>query len=328
MALSRKIIETLSHLLKDEKEVAFLLYPNHWNVGDSAIWYGTIVALRQLGIRVRYIANHKTYTALELKRHVPNGPILLCGGGNFGDLYPDEGGLRLRVLKDFQDREVIQLPQSIWYDDPKNANAIKPFIQNKNFHLLVRDKDSLARAAKIFGIKATLCPDMAFMLEGILRVKPHQYTGFDFRYLKRDDKESQSSMDPKEQLESKIVTDWLQEDDEYLHSWPIDSVLTHKIVQKWIDGTKLPMWIVVPAANKLAKERTNAGLILLQQGEHLVTDRLHAGIMGAITGQRVSMIDNVYGKNGSLYSAWLQNHFSNISIYDSFKDFYAHKNKS
>jgi hypothetical protein len=109
------IARVLAPLLRDVEGVALVGFPHHWNIGDSVIWAGTLQVLRELGIPVRYVCTPKTYDAAELRLHLPAGPVLLTGGGNFGDVYLDEVALRRRVFEDFPDRHVIQLPQSIWF---------------------------------------------------------------------------------------------------------------------------------------------------------------------------------------------------------------------
>ena len=57
-------------------------------------------------------------TRSRSRRALPDGPILLNGGGNLGDVYARQQGVRERVLEAFVGRPVVQMPQSIWYRDP------------------------------------------------------------------------------------------------------------------------------------------------------------------------------------------------------------------
>lgn len=46
---------------------------------------------------------------------------------------------------------------------------------------------------------------------------------------------------------------------------------------------------------------------LASQYEHIVTDRLHFAVCGMVCGRRVTLLPNVYWKNRSMYSTWLEN---------------------
>src|SRR5690606_1736326 len=146
--------------------------------------------LKHLNIQVRYVSTHRTYDKTALTRHHPEGAILLCGGGNFGDIYPDEASLRNRILEDFPDRKIIQLPQRIWFSsDAAAAPTEELFERTSNFTLLVREKASLDRATNLLSQQAILCPDMALALEADLAFKETSSDICSYRFLKRDDGE-------------------------------------------------------------------------------------------------------------------------------------------
>src|SRR5215207_2636479 len=67
--------------------VALVDFPNHTNVGDQAIWVGARRLLEQLGSDVGYVADHASYSPRRLRQRVPHGPVLLHGGGSFGDVW-------------------------------------------------------------------------------------------------------------------------------------------------------------------------------------------------------------------------------------------------
>ena len=92
---------------------ALVDFPDHANVGDSAIWLGTTAFFRrQHAVEPRYVASIAAFSPAALRRAHPEGPILIHGGGNFGDLWPRHQAFRERLLETFPDRLIVQLPQS------------------------------------------------------------------------------------------------------------------------------------------------------------------------------------------------------------------------
>ena len=107
---------TLGGLGPLEPPVVLLDFPNHGNVGDSAIWRGEVTWLRQTVGASRFVCEIANYCNEQLRAVLKDaGTILLHGGGNLGDLWPTHQVFRERILDEFPDRRVIQLPQSIQF---------------------------------------------------------------------------------------------------------------------------------------------------------------------------------------------------------------------
>ncbi|MEI7863424.1 MAG: polysaccharide pyruvyl transferase family protein, partial [Planctomycetota bacterium] len=165
--------ETLRELLPPGTRCGLVLYPDHWNAGDAAIWGGTRQVLGELGVEVAYGCDTTSYDKRALTRALPEGPILIAGGGNFGDVYVPEHALRLQILDDHSGRPVIQLPQSIWFRGTEGAAATAEALRkHANAMLLLRDAPSLAFAQRHFPSPARLCPDAAIALD--LSAEPRQ----------------------------------------------------------------------------------------------------------------------------------------------------------
>src|SRR5262245_38556115 len=131
---------------------ALVDFPDHANVGDSAIWLGTIEYFRrQHHTEPRYVASIPAFSPAALRRAHPEGPILIHGGGNFGDIWLRHQAFRERLLETFPDRAIVQLPQSVHYGDARAADRTARIIaRHGNVRLLVRDRASLAFAAARF----------------------------------------------------------------------------------------------------------------------------------------------------------------------------------
>ncbi|HEY9235149.1 MAG TPA: polysaccharide pyruvyl transferase family protein, partial [Phenylobacterium sp.] len=150
---------------------ALVDFPNHSNVGDSAIWAGEMAYLRQHAPEPpSYVCSLGDFSMEELQRRCPQGPIFIHGGGNFGDVWPHHQAFRNRLMELCPDREIIQLPQSIHFASPeKLAETSRVIERHGKFTLFVRDRESLELARKHFPCETILCPDMAFFIGPIAR---------------------------------------------------------------------------------------------------------------------------------------------------------------
>ena len=171
--LASRLRDTLAGLVPARSTVAVIGFPNHSNPGDSAIWLGVLAGLRDLDCRVAYACDFHTYDRGALRRAVGSGPILITGGGNFGDLYPPEQELRERVVTDFADSPIVQLPQSVHFRDAASIDRARGvFRSHERFSLIVRDIESRALVERELGIEPVLAPDCAFLLGPLARPAP------------------------------------------------------------------------------------------------------------------------------------------------------------
>ena len=307
--LSGRIDAVLRRHLGGAPAVALAMYPHHANVGDSAIWWGSTRALRRAGARMAYVCDHRTFDPRALRRALPEGPLLLLGGGNFGDVYRDERDLRERILREVRDRPVIQLPQSLWFRDPREADRLAALCaDHPSFHLMVRDTRSRDFAARRLGLRATLCPDMAFALGDLSASRAAAET--DVLVLARSDPESRGgemrwTTDAGRRRER---ADWPMRWPEATRGWPRGLRLS------WVRNQALrrlpglgPEWLRRLTAapwDDFAQERTLAGCRWLSRGRVLVTDRLHGHILAVLCGQPHVVFDTVNGKIRAFYETW------------------------
>jgi pyruvyl transferase EpsO len=233
---------------------------------------------------------------------MPRGTILIHGGGNFGTLWPHHQALRERILDGLKDYRIVQLPQTIRYEDEASLQQTARLIaSHPDFHLFVRDAHSLEIAREQLDAKATLCPDAALLLAGKLR---REAPVVDCLVLARTDKER--AVDGLERAFARSslsveAADWL---DEPRGSWhtlrdrfkyasrrPLAS-------SKWFQFVMLAIW------DRLASERTQRGCRLLSRGRIVITDRLHAHILSTLLGIPHIVLDNNYGKLSRFIDAW------------------------
>ena len=297
--LRHRALQVMQPLLDPAEPFALIDFPNHTNVGDSAIWLGELSLLRALGARhLRYTCDYKTYSRGELAARVGRGTILLSGGGNFGDLYPHHQELREEVLQAFPRNRVIQLPQSLHF---RSRDALERAAHicdaHPDFTLLARDQVTLMTAERTFRSRVELCPDLAFCLESLPR-RPRQPEGIVF--LKRRDREARLRSARAVEAEDVIRVDWPHEEGGLSHR--IHAALQRRTAKhRWLGqlhGTTARL------RESMAKYRVGVGCRLLGRGRAVITDRLHAHIFCILMRIPHCVLDNSYGKVRGCWDTW------------------------
>jgi pyruvyl transferase EpsO len=295
--LNQRIRDVLIEAFGEHRRVALLDFPNHSNVGDSAIYLGERTYLRRAGVKVVYSCEFNTYSRSALAQAIGDGLILLHGGGNFGDLWPEYQLFRERVIADFPNNPIVQLPQTIHFgrqDEARRARSV--FTRHPQFRLLVRDQRSLAFAAEHLGLSATLCPDLAFTLRG----QPRADAEVPVLWLARTDQESAAgSADVASP--AVVKTDWVEDDDSV--QFRVSRKMAHFLSRKMPSSSPARL-ALTSSYNRLATLRVRRGCATLSRGEVVVTDRLHAHILCLLLGIPHFLTDNSYGKLRSFYESW------------------------
>jgi exopolysaccharide biosynthesis predicted pyruvyltransferase EpsI len=250
---------------------ALLDFPDHANVGDSAIWLGELVMLRGItGRDPDYVCTWHDFDEQALRTACPDGIVFLHGGGNLGDIWPHHQQMRETVLERLRDRTVVQLPQSIHFRDASAAARFAGIAaRHPQLTLYARDTASLAIAQQMVGTVAALAPDSAFALGGQARREPD----VPVLALMRTDKER---VDSTPALPAgTFVCDWLEDDD-------------------GLSGDHAA----------LATARVARGLRLLSRGQTIATDRPHGHILALLLDIPHIVFDNDYGKIGRYVATW------------------------
>ena len=168
--LSRIAARALEPFILDEP-YALVDFPNHSNVGDSAIWAGEMAYLRRYAPQPpAYVCSIPDFSMDELLERCPTGPIFIHGGGNFGDIWLPHQEFRNQLLERTKGRQLIQLPQSIHFSSMEKLEEVARLIEAHGaFTLFVRDQESYDLARRHFQCETILCPDMAFFIGPIPR---------------------------------------------------------------------------------------------------------------------------------------------------------------
>ena len=277
----------------ESESVALLDFPVYANVGDAAIWCGEIAWLAGLGKKISYCCSLAGLEDDALARIDPSQPILLSGGGNFGDIWEHHQKFREHVLTRFRDRRIVQLPQSIHFRCEARADQTARIIeQHPAFVLLVRDVPSLEFARRKFQCEVYLCPDAAFQLG----VQQPGVPLFDVLALLREDEERVLTPEHR-QLSSVRTEDWLTES-RMLNRARAAVALVSGSLTAGSQGARLHRF------NAVAGARVRRGLDQLSRGRAIVTDRLHGHILSTLLGRPQALLDNEYGKIGRFLDAF------------------------
>lgn len=223
---------------------------------------------------------------------------------------------RLKILNEFPGVPVIQMPQSIHFNDDALLEQTKLAIrQHGNFTLVVRDQPSYDFAIAQFECKVFLCPDMAFFIGPIAA---SQHADYDRFILSRTDHEKSSNwIDVLTSLNLHVsidVNDWLEQD---IFEKILNRIQRHTVgIRTVMDPSNkvlLKLWCI------LAKCRLARGRALLERGRVVISDRLHVHILSILLNKPHVLIDNNYGKLGSLHQAWTMP-YEGVKFVDSLED--------
>jgi pyruvyl transferase EpsO len=295
--LRDQIRSTLAPLAQGHSTCALVDFPDHSNVGDSAIWLGALGWLSDAGIRVGYRCDPETYNRKQLERSVPDGPIFINGGGNLGDVWQRHQRLREAVVTDFRDRPIVQLPQTVHFERAETLAAARQlFDVHPNLTLLVRDRLSLEFVRTEFRAQSALCPDMAFYLGALDRERPPDV---DILWLHREDREASGTIGPVPS--DVLVCDWLDDRIPALRR-------VRRVLRPLAMREPRPLYVLAGALaasyDVQARQRLRDGCRLLSRGQVVITDRLHAHILCLLLGIRHVLLDNSYGKVRRVHEAW------------------------
>ncbi len=299
-SINNLIDKALRPHLRGEKKVALLDFPNHSNVGDSAIYLGERTYLNRIGINVCYSCEHVTYSKKYLAERIGDGLILLHGGGNLGDLWPEYQLFRELVIKDFPDNPIIQLPQTIHFRHQNSILRARNIMRaHNNFFLFVRDKRSLDFAENELKVPAALCPDLAFALGPLKRPKNPAH---DILWLARTDQESAGTTLPRNFSPKNVKTDWLYEKETFYLR--VNRKLSKVLANYHGSLISQRQSLLSGSYKRLALMRLIRGCNILSTGRVVIVDRLHAHILCLLLGIPHYIVDNSYGKLKSFYDVW------------------------
>jgi len=302
--LGQRLAKSVGAVVARSGPVALLDFPNHNNIGDTAIWVGERTLLHTLGLKVAATADESSYSPTRIRRALgADGTILLHGGGSFGDLWPARQAFRERVVRDFPDHVVVQLPQTVSIDTPGALARMRLLIRaHGGVTLLVRDQASAEVCRSELGQDADVVPDAAFALGPLTRIGAPRTP---ILCLARSDHESD---EPTVLSTSQMqVVDWFDSGEgsptRHRMSVRIRREVGRTVASGAYANTLLgPGWEA--SFDLMARRRLTRGVRLLSQGEVLLTDRLHGHVMALLLGIPHVVVDTSRGKVGNFIDAF------------------------
>lgn len=303
-AASSKIMQSLSSKLDIcvpviQGKVVYVDYPVYGNVGDLLIWMGARALFERNNINL--IASFSTHIAGRARYKIAQCDTICCqGGGNFGDLYGVHQELREQLIRDYPHKRIVFMPQSIHFEnEEKLKKTCKVLKSHKNLHIFLRDEPSFALLKRHGVPNIVLCPDTAHALWGTLKpskpVKPQGEL-----YLLRKDKEK--SVLPKQLAGSAMNPfDW----EDLLvgaERMAFKSAVKFNKIDKWAQNLLPSQAVWNWEAKRLIRQSVN----LFSKHEAVVTNRLHAMILGLLLGKDITVYDNSYGKLSRYASLWFK----------------------
>ena len=293
------ISEILGNLIPTGSEVALFDFPNYSNVGDSMIWLGQQRYLADVAkSRVRAVKDF-SHGRPRFPRLDPEVTILLQGGGNTGDLWPQFQEIRNHVIAEYPVNRIIQMPQSIHFEDERRLEEVRRIYSgHSDFHFLARDSKSLTLSERLTDKPGILCPDMALFLSPIKRTTE---ASEEIIALLREDKEKNLASRSTKDEGDLLAIDWIEE--EVTPSMRIAAVI-RRIQNKYEVNTRSLFQLKHLLYDRIANTRLRRGVTMLCEGKVVITDRLHAHLLCCLIGIPNVVLDNSYGKIFSLMDTW------------------------
>jgi len=293
-------LSVITEVLPAGSQIAMVDEPVHRNIGDHLIHLGTTQFLRDHNIQTVVRANTYSYHRSWFAKCVNPETIIVChGGGHFGDLYPAHQRLREKVAKDFPSNRIVTLPQSIYFKDPIEAHrAALALRQHPDYHLFVRDRDSLRKAEALQLPNLYLAPDMAHALSPYPGQNGQVRKGANrtLCLLRRDNEQ-----EGKVEIEAcKKQVDWA---DLVKTS---DTLLLGLLSVAFRVCRRLGP---VPGGHRLL-DRERGKLVrraerLFADHDQVITSRLHGMIFSILLGKPVTVLPSLTGKTEAYIASWL-----------------------
>ncbi|KAK7477598.1 hypothetical protein BaRGS_00031146 [Batillaria attramentaria] len=289
-----------SDLIGDKKYAVLIGAIAIENKGDSAITIGEVMMLEKLQIELLYYINVVRCTGEKFKHaqelvasHATDDVVILMHGGGNLIGYGQENDCREKAFQAFPKHKTIILSQSFFMygSEASVAHRVKMYCCNPELTILLRDRLSLHIAKRLFtnGTKLLLAPDMAYAIGPVSRFSPPVY---DVVWLHRGDSETPVYKS--------------------LPTFPRNTLVR---VSDWRGWTSPKGATTLETAHNMMMN----GLLFLQRGRVVVTDRLHGHILCILLDIPHVLLDNADNKLSSYHNTWTRG-LTNTRLTDNPQD--------
>ena len=159
--------------LRQRKKAIMLATAEHQNIGDSAI---TLAEQQLLSSQFPdyYQVEISTYEYAKKEAYLhaivnPRDILFLNGGGNIGDVYPEEEQFHQTIVEQFPNNRIIVFPQTISFrhlDGKTLRDSQRAYNGHRDLTMYLRGRESLEFARTYFpNVKSVLMPDVVHLLQ-------------------------------------------------------------------------------------------------------------------------------------------------------------------
>lgn len=257
----------------------------HGNYGDHAINVAEYDWFERRNISFIEIPETRITTFINnLRNNVhPDDEFYFHGGGNMGDVWPDQEVWRQNLIETFPDNKIVIFPQSVNYDQDSDLlrKTVSITKKAKNLTIFLRDKHSYDFVKEVFPetVSVKLVPDMVLSSTGMNR----NIRNTDVCLLMRSDKEL---------VRDKIKSNF------------IDFLKNNQTLNVDVSDTCTDYMPYITRKNR--RSFLESKLRKIGNSKVVVTDRLHGMIFSLITSTPVIVFDNNTHKIRDLILTWLR----------------------
>lgn len=295
--MRRVALHRFDDLHRGVVSIEFTDFPDHSNVGDSAIALGQWSYWQLRGVEVSHIYSAPVIPA---KLFASRATVFIHGGGNFGGLYPPLNEHRYRLAESLDPATLlIQGSQSVHFvNDRTFQDFLRRMAPRKKLRVAVRDQYSFD-LLRPHVEDLLLVPDAVHLLGDIAAPEPTQ------RVVRLSRADIESASQPGQRS-----VDWSRDPLKLAVPWWF-SWRTKQLPAIQLLYNRQPTWWM-----RKAEDRFQRGVKLLSVGETIVTDRLHAMLIGLQMGRKVVARDNSNGKLSRYINTWFRDERPDNLVWD------------
>ncbi|MDO4855042.1 MAG: polysaccharide pyruvyl transferase family protein [Limosilactobacillus gorillae] len=272
----------------DKNRVFLFGIPQFLNYGDLAI------AIAEINFLNRYFPNRELIlisepsvdNGIDQVKSICNDSDIIAfhGGGNMGDVWPEQDKMRERIFLEFKDSRIICFPQSTNYSSNRSESLLrisKTMRTLSDIWIFARDRSSYDFMKENFpsNVHINLVPDIVLSLK-----VSSKYNRTNIATFMRSDREKEDN-----RVATDLISD-ISKNNLVVNSDTEEIYWKHLITEK-----SLPKLV-------------NSKLKEFQTSKIILTDRLHGMVFAAITGTPAIVFDNNNHKVRNLYEQWLSSY--------------------
>lgn len=286
--------------LRNQKKIIYAITPPPHldNIGDHA---------QVIGIKKWFDEYFSEYEVLEVDKNQTNDyisalrhliddgdVIFLHSGGNMNDRSLWSEGARRKVIRNFRQTPIIQLPQTVYFSDTERGrqelkNSKQVYNSHQNLTIVARDPVSHDYVQDYFDVQNDVCPDFALMVDAEDYIQDGGQRSGVMLCLRRDEESDVTAEEKK---------------------WLLDA-----IQESGYDSTQFDTTLDEPIPKD--QRETFLADTLRRFAEHdlVITDRFHGMIFSVITKTPCIAIDTVDHKISSS-SEWFDMYGKKVRYVD------------